>query len=90
MSVRSLPSLWELFQRASSLSTEIFDKAPSGQVTPYSCLLGHFDDGMTFRDCPVEGCVPHVNVVENHPPFLSTAVYFLDCQIGIPFQASGF
>lgn len=47
MSVRSLPSLWELFQRASSLSTEIFDKAPSGQVTPYSCLLCRFDDGMT-------------------------------------------
>ena len=83
MSVRSLPSLWELFQIAFSLSAESFDKAPSGQVTPYSCLLCHFDDGMAFRDCPVEGGVPRVNVVENHPPFLSTAIYFLDCQIEI-------
>ena len=37
--MRLLSSLWEVFQVASSLSTEIFDKVWSEQVTPFSCQL---------------------------------------------------
>lgn len=39
--MRLLSSLWEVFQVASSLSTEVFDKAWSEQVTPFSCQLYH-------------------------------------------------
>lgn len=70
MGAWSSPSLWKLFKIASSLSTESFDNTPLGQVTPHSPHHPAHLETPRAQGYTIEGCVPHVNVVENHWPFL--------------------
>lgn len=67
------------------------DNAPPGQVNPYYAFVLPTLRPTELRGDIAEGCVPRVDMVQNHWPFLfTTPVYFFDCQICIHFQANRF